>query len=170
MRRLTDVDWPNWSPRDRATLLFVVKDGQVLLIRKKRGLGAGKINAPGGRLEPGETAAAAAVREVEEEVRVTPLGPVELGQLSFQFTDGYSLFCHVFRAGDCRGQAAATAEADPVWTALDHIPFAEMWADDVLWVPHLLAGRRFAGRFIFDGDALLDHQLEVEDAPAPGRT
>ena len=50
-----DVDWESWIPEQRATLLFVVKDGQVLLIHKKRGLGAGKINAPGGRLDPGET-------------------------------------------------------------------------------------------------------------------
>ena len=40
--------------------------GQVLLIRKKRGLGAGKINGPGGKLDPGETFAQTAVREVQE--------------------------------------------------------------------------------------------------------
>jgi 8-oxo-dGTP diphosphatase len=163
MRLLTDVDWSCWVPRDRATLLFVVRGDEVLLIRKKRGLGAGKINAPGGRLEAGETPAAGAVREVQEEVGVTPLEPVELGQLSFQFSDGYSLFCHVFRADACLGTAHATDEADPLWTPLGAIPFAEMWADDVLWVPHLLAGRGFAGRFIFEGDALLDHELVVGD-------
>ena len=38
----------------------------------------------------------------------------------------------------------------------DAIPYDEMWADDHLWVPHLLAGRRFAGRFVFDGDVMLD--------------
>jgi 8-oxo-dGTP diphosphatase len=161
MRLCTDVDWSCWRPVDTATLLFVVKGGQVLLIRKKRGLGAGKINAPGGRLHPGETPDQAAVREVEEEVCVTPLGAHELGQLSFQFTDGYSLHCHVFRAADCTGEAAATEEADPLWTPLDRIPFAEMWADDILWIPHLLAGRPFAGRFIYEGDAMLDHVLEV---------
>ncbi len=50
-----NVDWTTWEPKERATLLFVIKEGQILLIRKKRGLGAGKINGPGGRLEPGET-------------------------------------------------------------------------------------------------------------------
>src|SRR5205814_3215392 len=95
MRTLAEVDWSCWTPRDRATLLFVIRTGEVLLIRKKRGLGAGKINAPGGRLEAGESPAQGAVREVQEEVGVTPLEVQELGQLSFQFTDGYSLFCHV---------------------------------------------------------------------------
>ncbi len=49
--------WENWEPRERATLCFVRRENEVLLIRKKRGLGAGKINGPGGRIEPGETPA-----------------------------------------------------------------------------------------------------------------
>ena len=64
----TDVDWENWEPRDRATLLFVMDAGRLLLIRKKRGLGAGKITGPGGHIEPGESPAEAAVRELEEEL------------------------------------------------------------------------------------------------------
>ena len=41
----------DWRPVHQATLLFVINDGNVLLIRKKRGLGAGKINGPGGKLD-----------------------------------------------------------------------------------------------------------------------
>ena len=48
------IDWARWKPEDTATLLFVIQQGRALLIRKKRGLGAGKINAPGGRLERDE--------------------------------------------------------------------------------------------------------------------
>ena len=159
--RVCDIDWDRWIPDDVATLLFVVKGGRVLLIRKKRGLGAGKVNAPGGRLEPGETALACAVREVQEELCVTPLAPVHHGELRFQFADGYKLHGHVFRSHDCEGEARETDEAVPLWTALDAIPYAEMWKDDALWVPVLLAGGRFDGRFIFDGDAMLDHALTV---------
>ena len=41
---LTDIDWNTWKPTDRATLLFVVdrSHARILLIEKKRGLGAGK--------------------------------------------------------------------------------------------------------------------------------
>jgi 8-oxo-dGTP diphosphatase len=55
--RLTDIDWTTWKPTDRATLLFVVDrpNGRILLIEKKRGLGAGKVNGPGGRIDEGET-------------------------------------------------------------------------------------------------------------------
>ncbi|MCA9693041.1 MAG: 8-oxo-dGTP diphosphatase [Myxococcales bacterium] len=160
-RTIAEIDWRRWQPDDRATVLFVVRDGQILLIRKKRGLGAGKINGPGGRLEPGETSQAAAIREVEEELRVTPTGVRQCGRLRFQFVDGYALEVDVFRADDCEGEAQETEEARPRWTQLSAIPYEEMWADDVLWLPRLLAEEWFAGRFVFDGDALLDHVFDA---------
>ena len=68
VRRVRDIDWTFWRAVDPATLVFIIKDNRVLLIRKKRGLGAGKVNGPGGRLESGETFKACAIREVQEEL------------------------------------------------------------------------------------------------------
>lgn len=165
-RRVDAINWSSWIPKDPATLLFVVEEARsrVLLIRKKRGLGAGKINAPGGRIEPGESPLQAAIREVHEEVIVTPTSIQESGELKFQFTDGYSLHVHVFRADACEGVPRETDEALPMWLPIDALPYDEMWADDRLWIPHMLARRSFSGRFIFDGDAMLDHVLDVEPA------
>lgn len=163
-RRLAEIDWPTWKPVDRATLLFVVRDGKMLLIRKKRGLGAGKINGPGGRIDPGETPRECAVREVQEELRVTPTGLTRRGELLFQFVDGYSIHVHVFEAADCDGEPEETDEAIPLWTDLAHIPYDEMWADDRIWLPLMLEGKAFSGRFIFDGDAMLDYKVEVARA------
>ncbi len=160
-RRVAGIDWPSWKPDDVATLLFVVEGERVLLIRKKRGLGAGKINAPGGRLEPGETPLAAAIREVEEEVCVTPQGVSAHGTLSFQFMDGYALHAHVFVSTGYSGVPTETGEALPHWFPKDALPFHEMWADDALWVPEVLAGRSVVGRFVFEGEAMLDYTLEV---------
>jgi 8-oxo-dGTP diphosphatase len=153
--------WQGWVPHHRATLVFVIRGGEILLIRKKRGLGAGKINGPGGKLDPGESFLACAIREVEEELGVTPLEPEERGLLCFQFLDGYGLEVRVFVAAGCRGEARETAEAIPLWTSLAHIPYDEMWADDRIWLPLLLAGQRIRGRFIYDGDVMLDHSLDV---------
>ncbi len=157
--RVTDIDWTSWIPRDTATLLFVLDGERVLLIRKKRGLGAGKINAPGGRLEPSETALAAAVREVEEEVCVTPFAIEARGVLKFEFVDGYRLEAHVFVARGHRGDPAETDEATPLWFSQHELPFHEMWADDALWLPRVLRGESVVGRFVFDGDVMLDHEL-----------
>ena len=83
---LDDIDWTQWQPQQRATLLYVMCDGQILLIRKKRGLGAGKINGPGGRIEDGESAIECAVRETEEEVGIRACNVAERGHMRFQFS------------------------------------------------------------------------------------
>jgi 8-oxo-dGTP diphosphatase len=166
VRALSGIDWKRWEPVDPCTLVFVVRDAHVLLIRKKRGLGAGKINGPGGRLEPGETPLECAVREVREEVGVIPTGLALHGELSFQFADGYSTHVYAFRADDCHGEVRETDEAVPLWTPLDAIPWEEMWADDRLWLPRLLDGRPVRGRFLFEGDVMLDHAVWHGDSGA----
>jgi 8-oxo-dGTP diphosphatase len=153
------MDWTNWTPGVRATLLFVRRNGQLLLIRKKRGLGAGKINGPGGKIDPGETALQAARRELTEELGVVATKTWECGELWFQFTDGLRLHVTVFAAADCEGEAVETDEAVPLWTPENSIPYDEMWADDRIWLPELLAGRRFCLRAVFDGDTMLSHTL-----------
>jgi 8-oxo-dGTP diphosphatase len=163
-RRVSQIDWPQWSPTERATLLFVLENGHILLINKKTGLGAGKVNGPGGRIDPGETAMEGAIREVQEELCVTPTGVRRAGELSFQFVDGYSLHGTVFTASGFQGQLCETREAAPLWTPVGEIPYQRMWADDALWLPMLLEGRGFSGFFIFDGDTMLDWR--VDEIPA----
>jgi mutator protein MutT len=155
------MDWTQWVPQERANLCFIVKDGQVLLIRKKRGLGAGKINAPGGKLEPGETPEQAAIRETQEEVGVTPSGLELRGMLRFQFVDGYSLLCWVFVARGFEGNPVSTPEADPIWVATDAVPYGEMWADDARWLPLVLEGGTFTGSFVFDGERMVEGEVKA---------
>jgi 8-oxo-dGTP diphosphatase len=165
-RTVAGIHWPTWQPKDLATLTFVREGDEVLLIHKKRGLGRGKVNAPGGRLEGDETLEQCAVREVQEELHVTPTDLDERGELRFQFVDGYSLHVHVYVAHGHEGTATATEEAEPRWTPVDAIPFDQMWVDDQHWLPHMLAGRRFDGRFVFDGEDMLDMDLRVDGEPS----
>ena len=155
------MDWTTWIPRERANLCFIVQDGRVLLIHKKRGLGAGKINGPGGKLEPGESALEAAIRETEEEIGVTPRELEERGVLHFQFLDGYSLHCTVFVARSFTGEPIETDEATPFWAPIDAVPYDKMWADDQHWLPLVLAGNSFHGWFEFDGETMLSREVRV---------
>jgi len=159
---VNDIDWTAWKPTEYATLCFIMSGGQILLIRKKRGLGAGKINGPGGRIEKGETAKESAIRETQEEIGVTPLDVEEIGQLHFEFLDGYKLHVAVFAASGMTGELCETPEATPFWANIDRIPFEEMWQDDPYWLPLLLARKKFCGYFIFDGETLLSHRVESE--------
>ena len=54
-----------------------VRDGRLLVVRRGRGVGAGRWSLPGGRVEPGETLAAAVRRELREETGLE----VEVGEL-----------------------------------------------------------------------------------------
>ena len=171
-RTLADIDWDTWRAKDPATLVFVVQEDRMLLIRKKRGLGAGKINAPGGRLENGETPHDCAIREMEEELVITPTDIRYVGENKFQFVDGYSIHVWVYVADGFTGTPTETDEADPLWTTTDDIPWDEMWEDDHLWLPLLLDGIPWSGRFLFDGDRMIDHEVEILDecpaeAPVP---
>ncbi len=153
------INWTTWEPRVRANLLFIVRDEKILLIRKKRGFGAGKINGPGGKMDPGETPLQAVLRETEEELGIKALEPEQRGELHFQFQDGLSLHCAVFLAHDFKGEPHETAEAEPLWTPLEQIPYDEMWADDRHWLPLLLQGERFRGYFEFRGEEMLSREI-----------
>lgn len=151
--------WEKWQPTMRASLCFVQGEGKVLMIRKKRGLGAGKINGPGGRLEPGETALEAAIRETQEEVGVTPLHLTQRGELHFQFTNGLALHCVVFLAEGCNGEVMESDEAIPYWMEPSAIPYHDMWADDIHWLPGMLEGGSFRGYFHFDEEIMLSKEV-----------
>ena len=169
-RPLDTVDWENWKPTDQATLLFVIERDRILLIRKKRGLGAGKINGPGGRIEPGESASDCALRELYEELQIRAWSAEWRGNHRFQFIDGYRLDVDIFVTDGFDGEPTETEEAIPLWFPLNAIPYDEMWADDRHWFPHLLDGSHFSGRWLFDGDRLVDGGLvswDPSEAPVP---
>jgi len=160
-RRISDIDWMNWVPVDRATLVFVIRKNQILLIRKKRGLGAGKISGPGGRLEPGESFVACAIREVREELGVEVSELVQLGEHRFQFIDEHSIHVHVYRTHKIDGVPIETDEAVPLWFSLNEIPFDEMWEDDKHWLPLVVQSKRFSGDWLFDRDQIVDYRLAL---------
>ncbi len=159
------IDWSHWKPDNFATLLFIIDKPNILLIKKKRGLGAGKINAPGGKLELNESLEECAIRELQEEVCLTVDTIQWSGENLFQFLDGSSMHVHVFKTFSYQGIEAETDEAVPIWMPLDQIPFDKMWEDDHLWVPHMLNDQLFSGRYLLENDTLLDSHIELLTQP-----
>ena len=160
------MSWAGWNPKERAVLMFLRDGGDLLLIHKKRGLGTGKVNGPGGRVEPGETLEQAAVRETEEETGITPHTVTASADLWFQFVDGYSLSARVFVAEGWSGELRACEEADPFWHPANELPWNQMWADDALWLPEVLSGNEVRARFLFEKETMLEAQLEVRQRPS----
>jgi 8-oxo-dGTP diphosphatase len=162
VKKLSDIDWSQWKAKDPATLVFVFEGDEILLINKKTGLGKGKVNGPGGKVDPGETPEIAAIRECKEELDITVSNLEYCGEHRFQFVDGYSIHVWVYRTRDYEGTPSESPEADPLWTRLNQIPYDQMWEDDRLWLPMLVRGERFQTRWIFDGDRMLDYAIEPD--------
>lgn len=135
----------------RLTLAFLVSDQAVCLALKKRGFGAGKWNGYGGKLEPNETPEAAVIREIAEEsrVHVRPEALEPVAEHEFLYPTG-THFVHVYLVRQWQGDPIETEEMRPQWYDFADIPYQSMWADDIHWLPQVLAGARVKGWVRFD--------------------
>ena len=124
------------------TLLYIIKDGKILLIEKKRGLGKGLYNGVGGKVEKGETPIQAAIRECKEEIGVEPKNVKWRGVIEFINDGSVYSYVHVFIADDFNGEIRETDEAKPEWFPLDRIPYDRMWEDDKTWLPVILKEKK----------------------------
>ncbi|MEM6822653.1 MAG: NUDIX hydrolase, partial [Verrucomicrobiota bacterium] len=79
----------------------------------------------------------------------------------FQFTDGLSIHCTVFRSEGLSGELIETDEAKPFWSKVSEVPFDQMWKDDEFWFPHMVEGRYFKGYFTFEEDRMLSDRIET---------
>lgn len=52
----------------------------------------------------------------------------------------------------------------PRWFATQDIPYDSMWEDDKFWLPHLLDGEQFTGRFVFNTHDMVEHLLTTAKA------
>ena len=158
--KVEDVPWGSWEPSERCVLTYVMDGDNVLLILKKRGLGDGYYNAPGGHIELEETSTEAAIRETKEETGLTVSDLKERGTLRFQFKDGMRMVCYVFTTSVWEGDLKECDEAKPFWADKNNLDYDMMWKDDKLWLPLLLAGKEFEGWFVFDDREMLDAKVE----------
>jgi len=145
------------------TLVLIHEGDHILLGKKKRGFGAGRWNGFGGKVEAGESIEDAALREIQEEAGITPVDIKKRGILCFTFEDNPSeeLEVHLFGASKFTGEPMETEEMAPQWFAISHVPYNEMWQDDIHWFPLFFAGKNIEGRFHFqDTDTLLEYKVK----------
>lgn len=151
-----------WQPQFIGTLLFLQRGDEVLLIHKKTGHGAGRVNAPGGKLDPGERVVACACREVFEEVGLRVNNASVGVEMRFVECNGPQWLGFALTAREFSGTPVETREAAPFWCPVKDIPYADMWPDDAIWLPRLLAQHPdppLVGNFLFDNQQLLEHQF-----------
>jgi len=160
------------------TLCYLRKDGKILLQKKAMGLfGQGKYNGPGGKILAGESPEQSAIREVFEETGLKAKGLKEHGILEFysgnQEMEGArgafsprkvpDIKVHVFSAKDFSGRLRHSKEGPLEWIPESKIPYESMWEDDRIWMPLMLQGKKFRGRFWFEKGfgKLVRHEIRV---------
>ena len=143
------------------TLCYVFKEGKVLLGFKKQGFGVGRWNGFGGKVQENESIEDAARRELKEEAGLGVEFLREHGVLNFEFeNDPDTLEVHVYSTSEFHGEPNESDEMRPEWFKLDQIPYDKMWVDDQYWMPLMLEGKSFDGKFKFrDIDTLLHHEI-----------
>lgn len=144
----------------QCTLLYLRRQHDVLLAMKKRGFGVGNWNGVGGKVEPGESIEANAIRECIEEIGVAPRKLYKVAILKFinnfsQKPSERQVETHVYMSDHWEGEPKESEEMAPRWFHIQEIPYQSMWEDDPLWLPLSLTGKKLRGTFIFADDATM---------------
>ncbi len=150
----------------RAVICYLKKNDEFLLLLKASGkFGGGFWNAPGGKIQNGESSNAAARREVLEETGLATGNLEKIGFLEFFFGPGKQKpdwTAEVFLTTEFSGNLHESEEGKLQWFSKDDLPVNQMWQDDRYWLPSLIQGRKFRGRFQFSKDSkdLLYYDVE----------
>ena len=126
----------------QVTLLFLVREDEILLAMKKRGFGQGRWNGCGGKVEPDETIEQAMVREAQEEIGVTPVKYEKVAVHDFVMEDHEGFECHAFICTEWESEPFETEEMAPQWFKKSEIPYHQMWQDDIVWLPAVMHGKK----------------------------
>lgn len=146
-----------------ATLVYALRDEQVLLLRRNSEPNRGLWVAPGGKLEHGESPAECAVREMREETGLVIQRPVLRAVMTETSPRAdYQWLTFIFVAWDFDGTfTPATGLGEFRWVPVDEVTKLPIPPADAVFFPRLLEdGSMFSAKFEYDRELNLLHWQE----------
>lgn len=147
-----------------AVLCYLRKNGQTLMIHRNSrpdDMHFGKWNAPGGKIEPGETPEECAVREVFEETGLRIENPSMHGVLTFPaFDSEEDWYVFVFTSREFSGELKKSCpEGELHWISNLELKELSLWEGDRIFMDWLEGNRFFSGKFIYGTEGFRDHSV-----------
>lgn len=151
-----------------ATLCYLRRDGRTLMVhrtKKENDMHAGKWNGLGGKLEPGETPEACAIREIREESGLEARDPRLRGLLTFpEFANNEDWYAFVFEVDQFEGDLIDSPEGDLRWVDDDQVLELNLWEGDHIFLPWLDQAKFFSGKFVYQDGRLLEYAVVFHEA------
>ena len=148
-----------------ASLVYLFRNDEVLMlhrVKKKGDIHKDKWNGLGGKLEGAESPEECAIREIKEESGYDLHSPKFAGHLFFPTFDkeGNNWSVFVFTSDDFSGlQLEKTAEGNLEWVPKNKLLELNLWEGDRYFLPKLLSGERFLGKFKYVDGRLVEFTL-----------
>lgn len=143
-----------------ATLIYVRRGDQTLMLHKAKGYQKGKWNGLGGKLEPGESPEACMAREVFEESGLKVEAAQLKGFITFPAFDGLDdWYTFVYLVTAFSGDVKASDEGDLEWIPNSKILDLNIYDGDRIFVPWLEQDRFFSAVFRYEAGDFKDYEV-----------
>lgn len=153
----------------QTTLCYLEQNGCYLMlhrIKKKNDVNHDKWIGVGGKLDPGETAEACALREVWEETGLTMQSPAYRGIVDFTCEPWPAERMYLYTCTDFTGTLTDCNEGTLEWVPKPEVENLPIWQGDKIFLRLLAEGAPFFHlELTYHGDTLVQAVLEGETLP-----
>lgn len=144
------------------TMCIIHKNSYVLLSSRKKGFAKNLWTGYYGSLPEGGPINEYIKDSLLNEVGIKCKNCEKSGILNFHFEEvGNFLEMHIFNVRKFSGNIIENKNVKFKWFKKDKIPYDKMWAEDKIWLPMLLEGKKFEGTVYFSNNRrLLHHDIK----------
>ena len=148
-----------------ATLVYVVKDDQVLMIHRNQRLDDlhfDKYNGLGGKFEEGESPRQCAIRELKEESGLDAHKLTLKGHILFPKFDkhGRDWLVFIYTVQEFKGELIKlNHEGELKWIPKNKILELNLWEGDKQFLPHVFSNSTFEGVIVYQDGKVTEHQI-----------